>query len=211
MKEIPIYINGEGYSTCDTGITVEMWKAFLRDGNLMNPERIDMLVKFYNEPDHKSTCRTLAEKYDNETVSAPQKYNSHNTHLGQALCKQLDMVVKRPNNEGDCYWIIAMMGKDLGNNYFEWKLRPELVQAMEELTVPCADLGSFINTTNNALGEFVDTFRYARKEIATLSRASRGGILFKYDDDSRDWAINEGGGTEISITSFCVGLKLVMD
>lgn len=61
MKEIPIYINGEGYSTCDTGITVEMWKAFLRDGNLMNPERIDMLVKFYNEPDHKSTCRTFRE------------------------------------------------------------------------------------------------------------------------------------------------------
>lgn len=197
MKEIFIYIDDEGYFTCNTGITVDMWKTFLRDGKLMTPDRIDMLVKFYNEPDHKSTCRTLADKYDNETVSAPQKYNSHNTHLGQALCKQLDMVVKRPNNEGDCYWIISMMGKDLGNNYFEWKLRPELVQAMEELTVPCADLGSFINTTNNALGEFVDTFRYTRKEIASLSRASRGGILFKYDDDCRDWAINEGGGTEI--------------
>ena len=153
MKDILIYIDDEGYFTCNTGITVDMWKTFLRDGKLMTPDRIDMLVKFYNEPDHKSTCRTLAEKYDNETVSAPQKYNSHNTHLGQALCKHLDMVVKRPNNEGDCYWIIAMMGKDLGNNYFEWKLRPELVQAMEELTVPCADLGSFINTTNNALGE----------------------------------------------------------
>lgn len=140
MKEIFIYIDDEGYFTCNTGITVDMWKTFLRDGKLMTPDRIDMLVKFYNEPDHKSTCRTLAEKYDNETVSAPQKYNSHNTHLGQALCKQLDMVVKRPNNEGDCYWIIAMMGKDLGNNYFEWKLRPELVQAMEELTykIPCS-------------------------------------------------------------------------
>lgn len=208
MKEIFIYIDDEGYFTCNTGITVDMWKTFLRDGKLMTPDRIDMLVKFYNEPDHKSTCRTLAEKYDNETVSAPQKYNSHNTHLGQALCKQLDMVVKRPNNEGDCYWIIAMMGKDLGNNYFEWKLRPELVQAMEELTVPCADLGSFINTTNNALGEFVDTFRYTRKEIASLSRASRGGILFKYDDDSRDWAINEGGGTEIQYHIFLRGKQI---
>lgn len=202
MKEVSIYTNNEGYFMCDTGITIDMWKDFLRDTKLMTPERIDMLVKFYNEPDHKSTCRTLAEKYDNETISAPQKYNSHNTHLGKAICKQLDMTIKRTDGVSDCYWIVAMIGRDLGNNYVEWKLRPELVQAMEELTVPCPDLGSFINKTNEALGDFVDTFRYARKKIAALSRASRGGILFKYEDDSRDWAINEGGGTEVQYHIF---------
>lgn len=73
MKEIFIYIDDEGYFTCNTGITVDMWKTFLRDGKLMTPDRIDMLVKFYNEPDHKSTCRTLAEKYDNETVICPSE------------------------------------------------------------------------------------------------------------------------------------------
>lgn len=52
MKEIFIYIDDEGYFTCNTGITVDMWKTFLRDGKLMTPDRIDMLVKFYNEPDH---------------------------------------------------------------------------------------------------------------------------------------------------------------
>jgi hypothetical protein len=40
-------IDDEGYFTCDTGITVDMWKTFLRDGKLMTPDRIDMLVKFY--------------------------------------------------------------------------------------------------------------------------------------------------------------------
>lgn len=50
MKEIFIYIDDEGYFTCNTGITVDMWKTFLRDGKLMTPDRIDMLVKFYNEP-----------------------------------------------------------------------------------------------------------------------------------------------------------------
>ena len=117
MKEVSIYTNDDGYFMCDTGITVDMWKDFLRNTKLMTPERIDMLVKFYHEPDHKSTCRTLAEKYDNETVSAPQKYNSHNTHLGKAICKQLDMTIKRSNGESDCYWIVAMIGRDLGNNY----------------------------------------------------------------------------------------------
>ena len=68
MKEIFIYVDDEGYFTCNTGITVDMWKTFLRDGKLMTPDRIDMLVKFYNEPDHKSTCHTLAEKYDNTPV-----------------------------------------------------------------------------------------------------------------------------------------------
>ena len=44
MKEIFIYIDDEGYFTCNTGITVDMWKTFLRDGKLMTPDRIDMLV-----------------------------------------------------------------------------------------------------------------------------------------------------------------------
>lgn len=44
MKEIFIYIDNEGYFTCNTGITVDMWKTFLRDGKLMTPDRIDVSI-----------------------------------------------------------------------------------------------------------------------------------------------------------------------
>ena len=33
MKKIFIYIDDEGYFTCNTSITVDMWKTFLRDGS----------------------------------------------------------------------------------------------------------------------------------------------------------------------------------
>ena len=55
-----------------------------------------------------------------------------------------------------------------------------------------------VNTTNKALGNaFCDKFRYTRKKLSGAGRASSSGILFKLNNDNRDWAINEGGGTEI--------------
>ena len=55
-----------------------------------------------------------------------------------------------------------------------------------------------VNTTNKALGNaFCDKFRYTRKKLNGAGRASSSGILFKLNNDNRDWAINEGGGTEI--------------
>lgn len=68
---------------------------------------------------------------------------------------------------------------------------------MEKSDVVFDDLRDLVNIINKSLGDFCDTFRYKRKELASLGRASSGGILFKYEDQSRDWAINEGGGTEI--------------
>lgn len=55
-----------------------------------------------------------------------------------------------------------------------------------------------VNATNKALGnDFCDNFRYTRKKLNGAGRASSSGILFKLNNDNRDWAINEGGGTEI--------------
>jgi len=64
------------------------------------------------------------------------------------------------------------------------------------------DLRNLVNLINKSLGDFCDEFRYERKELASRSKASSSGILFKYEDDSRDWAINEGGGTEIQYHLF---------
>lgn len=55
----------------------------------------------------------------------------------------------------------------------------------------------FIAKINNDLGAFCETFALTRKELAGLGRSPRRDILFKYEDEGREWAINEGGGTEI--------------
>lgn len=53
-----------------------------------------------------------------------------------------------------------------------------------------------IQKINNDLGDFCADFAQKRKELARLGRRPRE-ILFKYENEERDWAINEGGGTEI--------------
>jgi len=196
MKEI-ILNEYNGVYTCVIGITVDKWKELLQDPIIMTQGGLDMLIKFYNEPDHKSTCKLIAQKYDNEVVSAPRSYNAHNTNLGKNICKSLDFSIKKDGEQIECYWAVAMIGKRIEDNLFEWQLRPEVSQAMEELTVACKDLKSLINTVHKSLGSFMDTFRYARKDLAQKKKSSSSGILFKYDDEERDWAINEGGGTEV--------------
>ena len=59
------------------------------------------------------------------------------------------------------------------------------------------DLADLVNQVNATLGEFCDEFGSKRKELAGLGKVPKRGILFKLTDQSRDWAINEGGGTEL--------------
>ncbi len=54
-----------------------------------------------------------------------------------------------------------------------------------------------ISRINNDLGGFCGKFAYARRNLAGLGKAPKKDILFKYVDETRDWAINEGGGVEI--------------
>ena len=75
MTEFIIFEDNDIY-TCDIGITVDKWKDLLQDSSIMTRGIVDMLIKFYNEPEHKSTCKLIAERYDNEVVSAPRSYNA---------------------------------------------------------------------------------------------------------------------------------------
>ena len=64
-------------------------------------------------------------------------------------------------------------------------------------------LQELVVDVNKKLGpEFCDKFRYKRKELGQYNRATSSGILFKLTDPDRDWAINEGGGTEIQYHIF---------
>ena len=65
------------------------------------------------------------------------------------------------------------------------------------MTMVITSLKDLIDKINSDLGIFCKDFAYARKELAGLTKAPNRNIFFKYGDQSRDWAINEGGGTEI--------------
>lgn len=54
-----------------------------------------------------------------------------------------------------------------------------------------------VNKVNIDLGYFCTTFAQERKKLANLKKCPNKDHLFIYKNDERDWAINEGGGTEI--------------
>ncbi|CAM3131858.1 AAA family ATPase [Flavobacterium frigoris] len=73
------------------------------------------------------------------------------------------------------------------------------------------DFDELINLINNSLGSFCNTFIYKRKELSKKERSAKRGFLFIYDSNStRNWAINEGGGTEIQYHIACNLENLVL-
>lgn len=127
MIQKQVVINN-GIYECDIDISVEEWKKILEDENIVERNYIDMLIKFYSEPEHKSTCKAIGEKYN----ISPQSPNSIITNFAKAAQKILNRFEVISTEGKPTYWIIPMTGKYLDNNNFEWTMRPELVQALEE-------------------------------------------------------------------------------
>ena len=125
--------NQKGVYSCDIDITVEEWKMLLQSEYIEKHSNvIKYLQRFYSEPEHKSTCKNLNEKYGEHYSS----YNSVITNFGKFAQKELNRFKVVGTDGENTYWIIPMTGKSIEKKqYFEWQLRTELAQAMEELNL----------------------------------------------------------------------------
>jgi hypothetical protein len=70
---------------CDIDISIEEWKEILQVKTLMTDNYKDVLLKFYAEPEHKSTCESFGKKYNVH----PQSPNSTITNFAKAVKKNL--------------------------------------------------------------------------------------------------------------------------
>ena len=116
-----------GNYICDIDVSIEEWKKILQDETLITENYKDILIKFYNELEHKSTCKDLGEKYNIHS----QSINGTITAFAKAVQQKLNRFNVIGTDGQSTYWIIPMTGKYIGE-YFEWTIRPELVKAMEE-------------------------------------------------------------------------------
>lgn len=150
--EIKKVIKQDGEYQCDIDVTVEEWKKILQDKTIMNKNYVDVLLKFYSEPEHKSTCKELGIKYD----KSPQSFNSTITNFAKAVKKKLNRFEVIGTDGESSFWIIAMTGKYKGE-HFEWTMRPELVIAIEEIDI------------RNTIQFDMDYFNLTEENIALLS------------------------------------------
>lgn len=121
-------IKQNGNYICNIDITVEEWKSILQNKMLMTQNYKNTLLKFYNEPEHKSTCKALGDKLGVDS----QVLNATITQFAKAVKKELNRFELIGVDGKPTYWIIPMTGKKIGN-HFEWTVRTELVTAIEEL------------------------------------------------------------------------------
>lgn len=127
-------ISRETYG-CEIGVTVEEWINILSDKELTTPNYKDVLLAFYNAPDHKATCKGLSIKEYGDS-SQSMKYNSLIVHFGKAVIKRLNrFTIQQTDCDEPSYWNVAMNpGVSLPDG-FQWTLRKELVQAIEKLWI----------------------------------------------------------------------------
>lgn len=132
MEEKTIFkkvVNTNGIYSCDElDITVEEWKKVLQDSLVYNNYKL-WLARFYQEVEHKATCKYMGEKYK----CSSQTPNIVITKFGIAARKILNRFEIQEADGSQTYWVIPMKKGQTVSGAFEWTMRDELVQAMEEL------------------------------------------------------------------------------
>lgn len=84
---------------------------------------------FLRQPEHKSTCAALGKEYSISYATI----NSLIMNFGKFVVKETNNRFRIEEHDGtsDAFWPVAMYGKKLKDT-FEWRLRPELVDALQD-------------------------------------------------------------------------------
>ncbi len=110
--EVKKVIKQDGEYICEIDVSVNEWKKVLQDETLMNDNYKDVLLKFLSEPEHKSTCKALGDKYG----VSPQSFNGTITNFAKAVQKKLNRFEVIGTDGTPSFWIIPMTGKALLKN-----------------------------------------------------------------------------------------------
>lgn len=132
MNKIFVTADNGRYS-CKIDITVKEWEDILSNPDVTSPNYKDALMAFYNEPEHKSTCKKLSIKHYGNTKYT-QRFNSWITNFGKTVVKKLNRFQIIDINGREHFWHVSMSsGANTKDGLFETTLRPEIVQAIENL------------------------------------------------------------------------------
>lgn len=133
MENIHIKESPQGTFSCKLDISAEEWRTILSDKTLITPNYKYALMAFYKEPEHKASCSALSMKYYHNAKDA-QRFNAWITKFGEAVVKRLNRFHIIEDDGTEHFWHVAMdPGTTLDSGLFEWTLRPEIVEAIEDL------------------------------------------------------------------------------
>ena len=126
------------------------------------------------------TCKELGVKYS----ITPQSISSTITAFGRSIQKKLNRAKIIGIDGKEVFWIVVMQGKYLNNGLFEWKLRDELIKAMENLhLVEQLDNDSEGANKDN---EIAFDFPFSTDYIEDVINWILPGLSFYYRDTNYD-------------------------
>jgi len=107
----------------------EEWSKLLLTVERKHPRQLEALLMFLRQSGHKSSCAALAKEY---SISFAM-INSLIMNFGKFVIKETGNRFRIEEHDGtnDAFWPVAMYGKKLKDT-FEWRLRPELVDALQD-------------------------------------------------------------------------------
>jgi len=133
MEQIKVTESPKGTYSCNIGVSTEEWQGILANPDVTTTNYKDALMAFYNEPEHKSTCKKLSLKHYGNAKDA-QKFNSWITSFGKAVVKHLNRFQIIDTDGAERFWHVSMCsGSETEDGLFETTLRPEIVSAIEAL------------------------------------------------------------------------------
>ena len=130
MQKITQYYTLEGFYDADVDITKEEWLGIVSDPEIQEKTFVDVLIKFLREPGHKATCNALGKKYD----CSFNYFNVNVTNFGKHVKNKLNRFYLEGTEGTETFWNIPMIGRSTKNG-FEWTLRKELADALQEYLI----------------------------------------------------------------------------
>ena len=127
--------NGKYY--VDIDITVEEWKIMLLDKSIFDVSSLDMVHKWYLQDGHQATSGEIMKKYANEySHLKATPFNGVVAGLSKRILDYLNRFTVLGTGKSESRWCVPFEGwyeNYRSSGAFVWKLRDELVQAIEEL------------------------------------------------------------------------------
>lgn len=110
-------------------IKTEQWQKLLKDSKVFYEKDIEILKKIYQFNNYAATCYELGIQ---DGVS-PFSYISPVVYLAKRISKALSLEPVLGNDGKRTWWRIPFWGRYRDSGHFEWKIRPELVKAMQNV------------------------------------------------------------------------------
>lgn len=135
IQKIRLESDAKGSFRCDIPVSREQWHELLCDRSFITQQWRTVLLAFYFMPRRRATCTECAARYGRYVNT----YNSGISSFGRAVIRKLGNFIIIDDGGVQRYWPVAMeSGRSVkadGSTQFEWQLRKELAEALEDILI----------------------------------------------------------------------------